>query len=62
MCDLNFKISGEYIAITDFIYSIENDDSLNFEIKDFSLQEEDGILRASFSAKNIPLNSQSLVK
>lgn len=60
MCDLNFRISGEYIAITDFIYSIEDDDTLNFEIKDFSLKEEDGILRATFSAKNIPLDSQSL--
>lgn len=62
MCDLNFKISGEYIAITDFIYSIEDDDTLNFEIKEFSLQEDDGILRAFFSAKNIPINSQSLAK
>lgn len=62
MCDLNFKVSGEYIAITDFIYRIEDDDTLNFEIKDFSLQEEEGILRAYFSAKNIPINSQSLVK
>lgn len=62
MCDLNFKVSGEYIAITDFIYSIEDDDTLKFEIKDFSLKEEDDILRASFSAKNIPLSSQSLAK
>lgn len=62
MCDLNFKVSGEYIAITDFIYSIEDDDTLGFEIKEFSLKEEDNILRASFSAKNIPLSSQSLSK
>ncbi len=62
MCDLSFKVSGEYIAITDFIYSIEDDDTLGFEIKDFSLEEEDGILRASFSIKNIPISSQSLSK
>lgn len=60
MCDLNFRVSGEYIPITDFIYSIEDDDTLNFEIKDFSLKEDDGILRATFSAKNIPLDSKSL--
>lgn len=61
MCDLNFKVSGEYIAITDFIYSIEDDDTLNFEIKDFTLKEDDdNILQASFSVKNIPLTSQSL--
>lgn len=60
MCDLSIKISGEYIAITDFIYSIEDDDTLGFEIKEFSLEEEDGVLRACFSAKNIPISSQSL--
>lgn len=62
MCDLNFKVSGEYISIADFIYSIEDDDTLNFEIKAFSLNEEDGVLRATFSVKNIPLNSQSLAR
>lgn len=60
MCDLKFNVSGEYIAITDFIYSIEDDDTLGFEIKDFSLEEEGGVLKASFSAKNIPMSSQSL--
>lgn len=60
MCDLNFNVSGEYIAITDFIYSIEDDDTLGFEIKDFSLEEEDEVLKASFSTKNIPISSQSL--
>ena len=60
MCDLNFKVSGEYIAITDFIYSIEDDDTLGFEIKDFSLVSEEGVLRATFSTKNIPITSQSL--
>ena len=60
MCDLNFRVSGEYTAITDFIYSIETDETLNFEIKDFFLREEDEILRASFSVKNVPVSSQSL--
>lgn len=60
MCDLDFKISGEYISITDFLYSIEDDDTLGFEIKDFSLNSENGVLKASFSAKNIPISSQSL--
>ena len=55
-----FKISGEYISITDFLYSIEDDDTLGFEIKDFSLNSENGVLKASFSTKNIPISSQSL--
>ncbi len=62
MCDLNFKVSGEYISIADFIYSMEDDDTLNFEIKEFSLKEEDDVLRATFSVKNIPLDSQCLEK
>ena len=49
--DLGFTLIGTYTSITDFIYDIENDEQLNFEIKDFritsSLSEdtelEDGI-------------------
>ena len=39
ICDLNFTITGEYIAITDFIYSLENDDKLNFEISNFMMEK-----------------------
>ncbi len=35
--DLQFTINGSYTSITDFIYDIENDEELNFEIKNFIL-------------------------
>ena len=35
--DLNFTLVGNYIAITDFIYDIENDENLKFEIKNFDM-------------------------
>lgn len=33
--DLDFTLIGNYTSITDFIYDIENDEELNFEIKNF---------------------------
>lgn len=35
ICDLEFVITGNYINLTDFIYDLEDDDRLNFEINDF---------------------------
>lgn len=60
MCDLNFTITGEYIAITDFIYSIEDDDKLNFEIRDFLIEKGGENLQATFVVKEVPINSKNL--
>lgn len=60
ICDLNFTITGEYIAITDFIYSIENDDKLNFEISKFLLEKGGENLQATFVVKEVPINSKNL--
>ena len=60
MCDLNFTVTGEYIAITDFIYSIENDDKLNFEISDFTMEKGGENLQATFVVKKIPVNSKTI--
>lgn len=60
MCDLNFTITGEYIAITDFIYSIEDDDKLNFEISEFLLEKGGENLQATFVVKEVPINSKNL--
>lgn len=35
---MQFTIVGDYISITDFIYDIEDDEQLNFEIKNLSIQ------------------------
>lgn len=37
MYDLQFTLIGNYVSITDFIYDIENDEQLKFEIKNFSI-------------------------
>lgn len=60
MCDLNFTVSGEYIAITDFIDKIEKDDNLGFEITKFSMEKGGENLQATFVVKNVPINSQTL--
>lgn len=35
--NVNFTLYGSYLGITDFVYDIENDDELNYRIKDFKL-------------------------
>ena len=35
--DLDVKLLGDYIGITDFLYDIENDDTLGFKITNFKL-------------------------
>lgn len=36
--NINFTLYGSYLGITDFLYDIENDDELNYRIKDFKIQ------------------------
>lgn len=60
ICDISFKVRGEYIDITDFIYSIEDDDRLDFEISDFELTNDNDVLEASFNVRNIPIFSKSI--
>ncbi len=38
--DLQFTLIGSYTSITDFLYDIENDEELNFEIKDFVISSQ----------------------
>lgn len=47
--DLQFTLNGAYTSITDFIYDIENDEELNFEIKDFQISS--GILPSTSTEK-----------
>ena len=36
--NINFTVYGSYVGITDFLYDIENDDELNYRIKDFKIE------------------------
>ncbi len=38
--DLEFSLIGSYTSITDFLYDIENDEELNFEIKNFDISSQ----------------------
>ena len=39
--DLQFTLVGTYVSITDFLYSIEDDEELKFEIKNFEISRTD---------------------
>ena len=60
MCDLNITVTGEYTAITNFIFSLEDDEKLNFEINDFLMEKGGENLQATFTVQRIPINSKNL--
>ena len=58
--DVKFTVNGSYIAITNFVYSIENDADLNFTIKNFKLLPYDNeILQATFTVENIAVEGNT---
>ena len=54
--NLNFTVSGEYIDIANFLYDIEDDDRLAFEIRDFSMTPGAAI----FTVYGVPIDSETL--
>ncbi|MBR3882238.1 MAG: hypothetical protein IKJ36_03115 [Clostridia bacterium] len=60
MCDLTFNVTGDYIALTDFLFDLEGDDSLRFEINDFVMQKGGQNLQATFVVKDVPIDSKTL--
>lgn len=49
--DLNVTLIGDYIGITDFIYDIENDDTLEFNISNFKLVLATGTTTSNATTK-----------
>lgn len=62
LCDLYFTISGTYISLIDFVYDLEDDERLNFEINDFSLNKVNENLESKFIIKSVPINRKNLSK
>ena len=62
MCDLKFTVSGDYIPITDFIYDLEDDSKLGFEISSFALARGGDNLQATFTVREVPINNQNLTE
>lgn len=61
VCDLKFVITGKYINLTDFIYDIEDDDRLNFEISDFDMQKNEQDLQVTLTVREIKVNASTLI-
>lgn len=61
--DIKFTVRGSYIAITNFVYAIENDTDLNFRIENFKLLPyENEILQATFTVRNIAVEGNTLTQ
>lgn len=77
MADIEFTLVGEYNSIIEFMYSIEGDDELRFEINDFSMiastvrtsntnNTSNNVttnkeVQAKFQVKGIPINNSNLL-
>lgn len=68
---LNFEVTGTYVGITDFIYSIENDSKLGFKIDKFvatanattttaDTEKNVAEVKATFSCDEVGINVQSI--
>ena len=65
--DLKFSVTGTYIHLTDFIYDIEDDDRLAFEINDFNMEvnsqaSDTEPLNATFMVYGVKINSKNLIE
>lgn len=62
VCDLKFVVTGKYINLTDFIYDLEDDDRLGFEINDFEMQKEGENLQITLNVREIKVNANNLIE
>ena len=62
VCDLKFVITGNYINLTDFIYDLEDDDRLNFEINDFDMKKLGTDLEVTLRVREVKINSDNLIE
>lgn len=58
--DITFTAKGPYIGIALFISDIENDSTLEFKVENFKMEQKAGVLQATFTVKNVPINLQNL--
>lgn len=52
--DINFTVSGNYLAIVNFITAIENDSTLQFTIDNFSMTRN----QCTFTVKNVKIEKE----
>ena len=58
--NIDFSIYGSYTGITDFIYDIENDDELNYRIKDFKIEPSSTTTTTTSENKVTTINTDIL--
>ena len=56
--NLNFTVTGHYIAIINFISAIENDSKLGFRIENFKVVPGGEDLTATFTARNVRIEEE----
>lgn len=61
VCDLKFTLTGKYINLTDFIFDLEDDDRLGFEINDFDMQKSGEDLQVTLTVKEVKINGADLI-
>ena len=64
LCDFDFTISGTYINLTNYIYSMEDDSNLYFSIRNFKMISADSNKgdknTATFSVTKIPITASGI--
>lgn len=58
--NLNFTVTGSYIAIRNFIYALENDTDLSFKIEKFKMTSNGSNLTSTFTVSNIAIKQETL--
>ncbi len=53
--NLKFTVTGNYLAMTNFIYSLENDTSLDFTIDDFDMTTQ----QCTFTVKDVKIQKEN---
>lgn len=57
--NLRFTVNGQYVAIIEFISSLEEDDDLNFRIEDFKMNGSGGNLTATFTVRGVRIEMEN---
>lgn len=63
--DINFIVTGQYLAISDYIYALENDSEVAFKIENFTLtpiSAEENNLQATWTVKDLKININEMLE
>lgn len=58
--NIKFTINGTYVGITDFLYDIENDDELNYKVKNFKIEPSTSSVTSSSGQTTTSMDTMKL--